>query len=208
LPTLTTFALFAVAALILTASPGPAILYVLARTIGQGRRAGIASMLGIEAGELLWIMAAATGLAAVLATSTSALGFLRIAGAAYLIVLGIRRWLQVGTLATTEAASAGRIFGQGLVTQLLNPKVAIFFVAFLPQFLDAARPIGPQVIALGIVYLAVALVTDTTYVLAAAAISRRFLNGRVRQMRMARASAATYLVLGLAAAASSNRATS
>jgi threonine/homoserine/homoserine lactone efflux protein len=88
---------------------------------------------------------------------------------------------------------------------LLNPKVAIFFIAFLPQFLDAARPVAPQVIALGIVYLAVALLVDSTYVLASAAISRRLLNGRVAQMRIARASAATYLVLGLVAAASSTR---
>ena len=92
MPSTTTLLLFALASLILTASPGPGVLYVSARTFAQGRRGGFASMFGIESGEVVWIVAAATGLAALLAASTAALTVLRFAGAAYLIVLGIQRW--------------------------------------------------------------------------------------------------------------------
>lgn len=128
-----TLVFFALATLVLTASPGPGVIYVSARALSQGRRAGFASMFGIEFGEVVWIAGAATGLAALLATSTAALTFLRFGGAAYLIYLGIQRWRHVETVATPRPASAGRIFMQGFVTQLLNPKVAIFAVAFLPQ---------------------------------------------------------------------------
>jgi threonine/homoserine/homoserine lactone efflux protein len=104
-----------------------------------------------------------------------------------------------------EPASARRIFGQGVITQILNPKVAVFFVAFLPQFLNAAHPIAPQVAVLGIVYIAIALAVDSTYVLTSSAISRRLLSSRVAQRRIGRASAATYIVLGLGAVAAADR---
>jgi threonine/homoserine/homoserine lactone efflux protein len=205
MPTLMTLFLFAVATLVLTATPGPGVLYLVARSVAQGRRAGFVSMLGIESGEVVWIAAAATGLSAVLAASTTALDVLRFAGAAYLIVLGINRWRQVGTLAVPEPAAAGRIFGQGVITQILNPKVAVFFVAFLPQFLNTAHPIAPQVAVLGILYIAIALAIDSTYVVTSTAISRRLLNSRVAQTRLARGSAATYVLIGLGAVATSNR---
>ena len=149
MPGLTTLLLFGLATFILTISPGPGVLYVTARSLAQGRRAGFASMFGIEAGEVVWIAAAATGVAAVLSASVSALTFLRFAGAAYLIFLGIQRWREAGAADTPEPAGSGRIFAQGFVTQLLNPKVAVFFVAFLPQFLNPAQPLGPQVAVLG-----------------------------------------------------------
>ncbi|TMC80909.1 MAG: LysE family translocator [Chloroflexi bacterium] len=113
MPGLTTILLFALATFILTVSPGPGVLYVTARSLAQGRRAGFASMFGIEAGEVVWIAAAATGVAAVLAASVSALTFLRFAGAAYLIFLGIQRWRDAGASDTPEAAGLGRIFAQG-----------------------------------------------------------------------------------------------
>lgn len=207
MPTLTTLLLFAVATLILTASPGPGVLYVSARSLAQGRRAGFASMFGIEAGEAVWILAAATGLAALLATSITALRVLRFAGALYLTVLGIQQWRHVTTLLAPKPASIGRLLGQGLVTQLLNPKVAVFFVAFFPQFLSPAHPIATQVMVLGAVYLAIAVLVDSSYVLTAAALSRRILQSRIAQKRMARVSAATYIGLGLAAAATGQRPT-
>ncbi|TMF66737.1 MAG: hypothetical protein E6I13_14975 [Chloroflexi bacterium] len=104
-----------------------------------------------------------------------------------------------------QPAPLGRIFVQGFVTQLLNPKVAVFFVAFMPQFLNTSHPIAPQVIVLGIVYIAIAIVVDATYVLAAAAVSRRFMRSRVAQVRTGRVAAATYVALGLAAAATGIR---
>jgi threonine/homoserine/homoserine lactone efflux protein len=200
-PSLTTVLLFTLATLILTASPGPGVLYLSARSLAQGRRGGFASMVGIESGEVVWILAAATGLAAVLATSAATLTVLRFAGAAYLIVLGIQRWRRIGALVVPEPAPIGRIVVQGFLTQLLNPKVAIFFVAFLPQFVNASQPIAPQVLILGTVYLAIALIVDASYVMTASAVSRRFLQQPAAQKRTARLAAATYVVLGVAAAA-------
>jgi threonine/homoserine/homoserine lactone efflux protein len=200
-PSVTTLLLFALATLILTASPGPGVIYVVSRSLAQGRRGGFASMFGIESGEVLWLVATATGLAALLAASTNALTFLRFAGAAYLIVLGIQRWRRVGALVVPEQAPIGRIFAQGFLTQLLNPKVAVFFVAFLPQFLDPSRPIVTQVVMLGIVYLAVAVMVDVTYVMSATAVSSRFLQQPALQKRTNQFAAATYIALGVAAAA-------
>lgn len=201
MPSPTTLAFFAVATLLLTASPGPGVLYVAARTLSQGRRAGFASMFGIESGEVVWICAAATGLAALLATSVSALTFLRFAGAAYLIYLGVQRWRSAETVEAPTPANVVKIFAQGFTTQLLNPKVAVFVIAFLPQFLNPAEPIAPQVAVLGAVYIAIAIMVDTTYVLVGSVLSHRFMRSRVAQRRTGRVAAATYVALGLAAVA-------
>ncbi|HYU62562.1 MAG TPA: LysE family translocator [Verrucomicrobiae bacterium] len=205
MPDTTRVALFALATFLLTVSPGPGVLYVTARSLTQGRRAGFASMFGIEFGEVVWLAAAATGVAALLSASVAALTVLRLAGAAYLIYLGIQRWRQVGAVDAPPPAPVGRIFVQGVVTQLLNPKVAVFFVAFLPQFLDTAQPIAPQVAVLGVVYVAIAIAVDVTYVLSASAVSRRFMRSRVAQVRTGRVAAATYVALGVAAAATGVR---
>jgi threonine/homoserine/homoserine lactone efflux protein len=196
-----TLVLFALATLLLTASPGPGVLYVTARSIAQGRRAGFASMFGIESGELVWLAATATGLAALLATSVAALNVLRFAGAAYLIYLGIQRWRHAEEIATPGREPLGRIFVQGLVTQLVNPKVAVFFIAFLPQFLSPNLPIAPQVFVLGAIYIAVALTVDITYVLGSSAVGSRFLRSAIARRRAGRAAAATYVALGITAAA-------
>ena len=201
MPSLTTFLLFALATFLLTVSPGPGVLYVTARSLSQGRAAGFASMFGIESGEVVWIAAAATGLAALLSTSTYALGVLRWAGAGYLVYLGVQRWRQAEEPPSPRRAALPTIFAQGLVTQILNPKVAVFFVAFLPQFLNPAQPIPVQVAALGAVYVGIAVAVDTSYVLAASAISKRFLSSRTVQKRTGRVAAATYVALGVAAAA-------
>jgi len=198
---MTTIILFALATLILTASPGRGVIYVVTRSLAQGRRAGFSSMFGIESGEILWMVAAATGVAALLAASTNALTFLRFAGAAYLIVLGIQRWRSEGALIVPDRAPIGRIFAQGFLTQLLNPKVAVFFVAFLPQFLNASQPIAQQVVVLGILYLAIAVIVDVTYVMSATAVSNRFLRQSALQKRTNQFAAATYIALGVAAAA-------
>ena len=202
---MTTLVLFALATLILTATPGPGVMYVAARTLSQGRRAGFASMFGIESGEVVWLVAAATGVAALLAASVSALTFLRFAGAAYLIFLGVQRWRTAEIPATPSPARMGRVFAQGFVTQILNPKVAVFFVAFLPQFLNPAQPIAPQVAVLGVVYVAVAIAVDVTYVLTWTALARQFMSSRRAQRRTGRIAAVTYFALGLAAAATGTK---
>ena len=201
MPGPTTLLLFALATFLLTVTPGPGVLYVTARSLSQGRRAGFASMFGIESGEVVWLAAAATGVAAVLSASTQALDVLRFAGAAYLIYLGVQRWREVDRPATPAPARLSRVFAQGFVTQLVNPKVAVFFIAFLPQFLNPSAPIALQVLVLGVVYVAVALVVDTSYVLAASAVAGRFMGSRIAQRRSGRIAAGTYVVLGVAAAA-------
>jgi threonine/homoserine/homoserine lactone efflux protein len=196
---------FSLATLILVAMPGPGVLYLVGRTLDQGRRAGVASMLGIESGELVHVVAAAVGLSALLATSATALDVVRYAGAAYLIVLGIRRWragAEPEAPVEPQRASARRIFAQGLVVQVLNPKVAIFFLAYLPQFLDPSAPVAPQVLLLGGVYLAIAMASDGVYVVLASLAARRLRHSTAAQRGMARASAATYVGLGLFAALS------
>jgi threonine/homoserine/homoserine lactone efflux protein len=198
---LTTLLLFALATFLLTVSPGPGVLYVVARSLSQGRKAGFASMFGIESGEVMWLAATATGLAALLAASVSALTFLRLAGAAYLIYLGVQRWRSAEVLAPPARARIATIYAQGVITQILNPKVAVFFIAFLPQFLNPSQAIGPQVALLGVVYVAVAIAVDVTYVLASSAAARRFMNSHVAQRRTGRIAAVTYLALGVAAAA-------
>ena len=205
MPHPTTVALFALATFLLTVSPGPGVVYVTARSLTQGRRAGFASMFGIEFGEVVWLAAAATGVAALLSASVAALTVLRFAGAAYLIYLGIQRWREVGVIEAAPPAPLKRIFVQGVVTQLVNPKVAVFFVAFLPQFLNPAEAIALQVGILGGVYIAVAIAVDVTYVLAASAVSRRFIQSRLAQARAGRVAAVTYLALGAAAAATGVR---
>jgi threonine/homoserine/homoserine lactone efflux protein len=136
---------FLLASFLLWITPGPDTMYILARGISQGIRAGVLSVLGISGGILIHTTFAALGLSALLAASATAFQVVKIAGAAYLVYLGIQALRASGALATPEiaAASSGRIFRQGVLTNVLNPKVAIFFLAFLPQFVDPAAGLGP-----------------------------------------------------------------
>lgn len=155
LPTLHSLALFVAAGLALNLTPGPDMLYVAARGASEGRPAGIASALGIGAGTLVHIALVAAGLAALLAAVPVAYLAIRLGGAAYLIYLGVRGLLARPTTAAAplEPAPLGVIFRQGVITNVLNPKVALFFLAFLPQFVDPSRgnPVF-QVIALGLIF--------------------------------------------------------
>lgn len=202
----TTVLLFALATLLQTATPGPGVLYVSARSLAHGRRAGFASAFGIEFGEVIWLAATATGLVALLSASTELLTVLRFAGAAYLVYLGVQRWRHAEPVTAPRAESHRWTFVQGTITQLLNPKVAVYFVAFMPLFLDQHRAIAPQVAVLGVVYVIVALAVDAAYVLAASTVSRRFVESRRARRRSARVAAGTYVALGVAAAAIGDRA--
>jgi threonine/homoserine/homoserine lactone efflux protein len=131
------FFLFFVAALILAATPGPGIFYVLARTLGGGRREGILSLLGTFAGGMVHVLAAALGISAILAASAAAFHTVKYAGAAYLVWLGIRMIrTRNAELAVETFAPARGAFGQGIVTEVLNPKTALFFLSFIPQFIS------------------------------------------------------------------------
>jgi threonine/homoserine/homoserine lactone efflux protein len=205
-------AVFALATFVLTVTPGPGVLYVVGRSVGGGRTAGFASMLGIETGEAVYIAGAALGITALLATSAIALSVLRYAGAAYLVVLGIRAWR--GGDGESEPEGADRVaraglwgaYGRGLVVQLLNPKVAIFFLAYFPQFVRPGQPASAQVALLGAIYLAIAVGTDACYVLLASWLAERLAKTPRARRRRARISALTYFLLAVAAVLTGDRA--
>lgn len=156
LPDAGTLALFMTAALALNVTPGPDMLYVVARSVGEGRTAGIISSFGIAAGSLVHTLAVALGLAGLLRAVPVAFEIVKWMGAAYLVWLGVRALRSHGGTtapATLCPASRSAIFRQGMVTNMLNPKVALFFLAFLPQFVDPERGAAAlQVIALGLLF--------------------------------------------------------
>jgi threonine/homoserine/homoserine lactone efflux protein len=163
--------LFVVAALALLVVPGPAVLYIVARSIHQGRRAGLASVLGIHVGTLVHIGAATVGLSALVVSSAVAFTAVKIAGAVYLVGLGL--WTLLSRRAEPDVPLGGqrnlrRAFAQGIVVNVLNPKTALFFLAFLPQFVDANAPHpAVQIAFLGFLFVALGLVTDSLWALAA-----------------------------------------
>ncbi len=162
---------FVLAALALLLVPGPAVLYVVARSIHQGRRAGLASVLGIHVGTLVHIAAATLGLSALVLSSAVAFTAVKIAGAVYLIALGL--WTILSSRAEPDLALGGernlrRAFAQGVVVNVLNPKTALFFLAFLPQFVDPNAPHpAVQIAFLGVLFALLGLVTDSLWALSA-----------------------------------------
>jgi threonine/homoserine/homoserine lactone efflux protein len=163
--------LFVIAALALLLVPGPAVLYVVARSIHDGRRAGLVSVLGIHVGTLVHIAAATLGLSALVVSSAVAFTAVKIAGAVYLVGLGL--WTLVSSRAEPDVALGGRAnlrraFAQGIVVNVLNPKTALFFLAFLPQFVDPNAPHpAVQIALLGVLFALLGLVTDSLWAVAA-----------------------------------------
>jgi threonine/homoserine/homoserine lactone efflux protein len=188
IPDTASLVVFAVAALALLLVPGPAVIYVVARSIEQGRRAGLASVLGIHVGTLVHIGAATLGLSALVASSAVAFTAVKIAGAVYLVGLGL--WTLFSRSAETDVALGGeanlrRAFAQGIVVNVLNPKTGLFFLAFLPQFVDAnASHPAVQIAFLGVLFALLGLVTDSIFALAAGTAggvlrrSKRFARGQ------------------------------
>jgi threonine/homoserine/homoserine lactone efflux protein len=200
MPAADTLLVFALSTLALLAIPGPSVLFVVARTVEHGRTAGLVSMLGVETGALVHVVVAAAGVSALVASSPAALTALRWAGGAYLLWLGaqaLRRRRAVLSGTPGAAADHARLYRQGVLVDLLNPKTALFFLAFLPGFVEPAQgPVALQVAVLGSCFVALATITDGAYALAAARLSRR-----VRGSRLAAASAGTYGLLGVVALA-------
>ena len=162
---------FLLAALILLLTPGPAVLYIIARSMDQGRVAGFVSVLSIESGNSVHVLAATLGLSAILMSSALAFSIVKYLGAAYLIYLGIRRLLtrdQGHELAKVQHQSLRRIYSQGVLVATLNPKTALFFLAFLPQFVDpSVGSVTSQLLTLGGIFVTMAIVTDSMYALLA-----------------------------------------
>jgi threonine/homoserine/homoserine lactone efflux protein len=148
--------LFLAASTLLVLTPGPDMLNVLVRSLGQGRRAGLVTAAGVSAGILVHTGGAALGLAAVLAASASAFTMIKLLGAAYLVLTGLRalfgRQDRLDLSGDTRVVSMSRLFSQGFLINVLNPKVALFFLAFLPQFVSSPERTGPEMLLFGLLY--------------------------------------------------------
>jgi threonine/homoserine/homoserine lactone efflux protein len=194
---LTTFML---ASFLLWITPGPDTMYILARSIAQGMRAGVLSTLGIGCGILIHTALAAFGLSALLAASAGAFQVVKVTGAGYLIYLGIQVLRRPGKVATpeVEAAASGRIFRQGVLTNALNPKVAIFFLAFLPQFVDPAAGLGPlPFLVLGGLFVTGGTLWCLLVAAGAARMTRAIRRNAGVVARLERLSGCVYIGLGL-----------
>jgi threonine/homoserine/homoserine lactone efflux protein len=179
MPSANAFLLFTLAGLALAVVPGPAVTYIVTQSVDKGRRAGIVSALGVASGGLVHVAAATAGLSALIASSATAFTAVKLVGAVYLIVVGIRRILSKDEdVLDPDAppASHRKLYTQGVIVNVLNPKTALFFLAFLPQFVDADHPIAPQVAVLGVVFVAIAVLSDVSYALLA-----DLLAGRIRR---------------------------
>ncbi len=193
--------LFAVAAAVLVFTPGPNTLYVIARSVQQGRVAGAVSSLGVQVGTFIHVLIAALGLSAFIVSSAVIFPMVKYAGAAYLIYLGIQTlWSKAGRAAGKVEAnrSLREIFRQGVVVNLLNPKTALFFFAFLPQFIDPQQePVALQILILGLILSVLGTTSDMLYALTAGTLGA-WLGERGRMLAIQRYFASTvYIFLGL-----------
>ena len=164
--------LFIVTALALLVIPGPAVLYITARAAAEGRRAGLVSLLGVHTGSVVHVLAAVAGLSAVLVASATAFTIVKIVGACYLVYLGVRT--IVGRTSSDGGSRPSRrglrrLYLDGIVVNILNPKTALFFLAFLPQFVEPDRgPVWTQTLILGLLFIVLGIASDGAYVLASA----------------------------------------
>jgi len=191
--------LFAAAAIALLVIPGPAVLYIVAQSAEHGRLAGLVSVAGVHLGTLVHVAAAAVGLSALIVSSAVAFSVVKYAGAAYLVYVGIRRLLtrEPAELLPSRDQPLSGLFAQGVVVNVLNPKTALFFLAFLPQFVDPGRTVWTQVVVLGVTFVLLGFVSDGLYAVTAGTLAR-WLRARRRLLRYA--SGSVFVGLGVSAA--------
>jgi threonine/homoserine/homoserine lactone efflux protein len=205
IPSLQTIALFSLASVALAIVPGPAVTYIVAQSVDKGRRAGLVSALGVSSGGLVHVAAATAGLSALVASSATAFTTVKLVGAAYLVAVGVRRILSRdddADSAATAPAPLQKVFVQGTVVNVLNPKTALFFLAFLPQFVDPTRGSAwVQIAFLGCLFVVIALCSDAVYALLADALAVRLrAGGAVARIRRF-ATGGIFVALGISAAA-------
>ncbi len=203
MPALSTIALFLLAALGLLLIPGPSVLYILTHSVAQGKRAGLASVLGIELASLIHAIAAALGLSALLLTSALAFSIVKYLGAAYLIYLGVRTLLAREERQQTAAApkSLSQLLTRGFLVNLLNPKTALFFYAFLPQFVNPARgAVAGQMLLLGALFVLLASCTDSLYALLGSTVGKLLTRNTGFRRLQRYVTGSIYIVLGVTAA--------
>lgn len=207
MPTTSTLLLFAGASLALLLLPGPAVLYIVARGASQGRRAALVSVVGIHTGTLVHVFAAVAGLSAIVVASATAFATIKLVGAAYLIYLGIASFRQRqaihGDHVELPARSLRRVYTDGVVLNILNPKTAVFFLAFVPQFVDVdAGNVTTQILVLSAAFICLGFVTDSGFGIAAGWVGQRFAQSARLQRRKDVAAGVTYIVLGVVTAVS------
>lgn len=206
MPDSATIAAFAAASLLLLVIPGPAVLYVVNRSISDGRAIGLAAVGGVELGNLVHALAAAAGLSAVLATSALAFNAVKWLGALYLVYVGVRTLLRRPDPIDPHRATTtpGRAFAQGVVVNVLNPKVALFFLSFLPQFVDPGRgSAGMQALVLGVVFVLLGCATDGIYSLVASSLRTVLVRGRILPFVQRYVAGTVFIGLGLVATTAS-----
>jgi threonine/homoserine/homoserine lactone efflux protein len=197
-------ALFVGAALLLLVVPGPSVLYIVTQSVSHGRRAGMASVAGITTGTLVHIAAATIGLSALLASSALAFDVVKYLGAAYLIVVGVRRLAGLERPdegRVTRSRSLSRLYRQGIVVNVLNPKTALFFLAFLPQFVDSTRGAAwAQILLLGLLFAALGFISDGVWALVAGTLGERLRRSRRFPQVQRYVSGSVFIGLGAVAA--------
>ena len=194
---------FVAASLVLAVLPGPGVLYIVTRSLVQGRRSGLLSAAAMALGNLICGLLVALGVTAVIAASSVVFALLRYAGAAYLVYLGLRMMLASPPAAdAAPPASQRRVFLDGLVVALLNPKTILFFAAFLPQFMERAQPSFLQASLLVTVFVLIAFITDSSYALAAGWIAAPLARSQRAQLLSRRIGGSLLVVLGILAALS------
>ncbi len=207
-PPLSVFVTFAAASLILAITPGPGVLYIVTRSLAQGRRAGLASVGGVALGNLGNAIGASAGLAALFAVSSVAFTIVKYCGALYLIYLGIltlRSPRAVVHAKSITSEPARRIFRDGFFVALLNPKTAVFFGAFLPQFMAAGAAPILQAVTLGALFVAIAAITDVLYALAAGTLSPILFHARGITLFSRYLAGCVYIGLGIGTAFAGSR---
>jgi threonine/homoserine/homoserine lactone efflux protein len=210
IPGATSLGLFVSAALVLLVIPGPAVLYIFARSVEQGRFAGFVSILGIHTATLVHVLAAALGLSAILASSALAFSVIKYAGAAYLIWLGLRKIFARDELADVSVGARRhgylRLFRDGFIVNLLNPKTALFFLAFLPQFVEVSRGhVAMQIAFLGLLFTVLGLITDGCYAFAAGTAGKWLKRSRGYLKAERYVSGVLFIGLGVTAAFAGNQ---
>jgi len=181
LPSWPLFSAFLLASAILAVTPGPGVFYIVTRSLTQGRASGLVSVAGVALGNLGNVLAASVGLAAVFAISSTAFTVVKYAGAFYLVYLGVQMWRMPPTgipAPAVQATGLGRIFRDGFIVALFNPKTTVFFAAFLPQFLGSGASPMLQTIVLGSLFVAIAALTDSVYAFAAGSLASALARAR------------------------------
>jgi threonine/homoserine/homoserine lactone efflux protein len=204
MPDPTLWGLFVVASVVLLLTPGPAVLFIVARSVQQGRTAGLVSVLGIHLGTIVHILAAAVGLSALIVSSALAFAIVKYLGAAYLIWMGIRTLMAKDArpeMPVVPAEPLHRAFRDGFVVNLFNPKTAIFFLAFLPQFVDPARSaLHWQILILGLTFMGLGILSDGIFALLAGAAGDVLRRSRRLQRLLRWFSGTSFIGLGVTAA--------